>query len=107
MTVPSDTGALSVDVRTAPSQPPPRGTIAVELSVRDAQNAPKDGLTIDVVPIMPSHGHGASVKPSVEAKTGGIYVLHDVDLFMAGDWELRLTFSGTANDHATPKITIP
>jgi len=107
MTVSSDTGALRVAVRTAPSQPPPRGTITVELDVRDAHGVPQDGLAIDVVPLMPSHGHGASVKPTVVAKTGGVYLVRDVDLFMPGDWELRLTFAGPVSDHAAPKITIP
>ncbi len=106
-TATSDTGALSLVLRTSPSQPPPRGACAVELTVTDASGAPKDGLTIDVVPWMPSHGHGASVVPSVVAKGGGKYVVTDVDLFMPGEWELRTTFTGPLSDHATPKIEVP
>jgi hypothetical protein len=105
--VPSDSGALRVAIRTAPSQPPPRGTCTVEVTVTDALGAPKDGLTLEAVPWMPAHGHGAPTNPEVEAKGGGNYVVRNVDFFMPGDWELRLTFAGPLSDHAAPKITIP
>ncbi|HEY8074074.1 MAG TPA: FixH family protein [Labilithrix sp.] len=103
----SDSGALTLVVRTAPSQPPPRGTCTVELTITDATGAPKDGLVLDVVPWMPAHGHGASVRPSVVAKGGGKYVATDVDLFMPGEWELRTDVSGSTTDHAAPQITVP
>lgn len=104
-TVHTDDGALAVAVRTSPSQPPPRGTCAVELTITDASGAPKDGLALDVVPWMPSHGHGASTKPSIVAKGGGRYVLTDVNFFMPGEWELRTTIG--ASEHADPTLTIP
>jgi hypothetical protein len=103
-TATSDSG-LTVVVRTAPSQPPPRGTCTVELTITDAAGAPKDGLAVDVTPWMPAHGHGASVRPTVIAKSGGNYVVTDVSLFMPGEWELRTTIGGS--DHVTPKITVP
>src|SRR5438105_15688721 len=67
----SATGALHVDVRTAPTQPPPRGTCTVELTVTDAHGAPVDQLGVDVVPWMPAMGHGASVMPSVSPRGHG------------------------------------
>ncbi len=106
-TASSDSGALQLVLRTAPSQPPPRGTCTVELTITDAAGAPRDGLVLDVVPWMPAHGHGASVRPTVVAKGGGKYVASDVDLFMPGEWELRTSVSGPVTDHATPKITVP
>ncbi len=105
--VPSDTGALRVAVRTAPAQPPQHGTCTVELTVTDAIGASKDGLSLDAVPWMPAMGHGAPTTPQVEAKGAGKYVVKNVDFFMPGDWELRLTFSGAVSDHAAPKITVP
>jgi hypothetical protein len=106
-TVSSDTGALRIAVRTAPSQPPPRGTCAVELHVTNASGAPTDDVSIDVVPLIPSHGHGTSVKPDVVAKGGGDFVVRNVNLYMPGDWELRFTFSGSVSDHAAATITVP
>jgi hypothetical protein len=105
--VASTSGALKVAVRTAPSQPPPRGTCTVELTITDATGAPQDGLDVAVVPFMPSHGHGASVKPNVVAKGGGRYLVSNVSLFMPGSWELRATISGRVNDHATAVVTVP
>ncbi len=106
-TVKSQGGALSVAVRTSPSQPPPRGTCSVELTVTDAGGAPVDGLAVAVVPFMPSHGHGASVKPTVTPRGGGRYELTNVSLFMPGSWELRTTFTGKVEDRAAPIIDVP
>jgi hypothetical protein len=102
----SDAG-LRVEVRTSPTQPPPRGTCTVLFTIADATGAPRDGLAITVVPWMPSHDHGASVVPSVAPASGGKYVVSDVDLFMPGRWELRTTITGTATDHVTPTIDVP
>jgi hypothetical protein len=102
--VTSDTG-LHVEVRTAPTQPPPRGVCSVELTITDSSGAPRDGLALAIVPWMPSHDHGASVVPSVVAEGGGRYVASNVDLFMPGRWELRTTID--TKDHVTPTIDVP
>jgi hypothetical protein len=34
-------------------------------------------------------------------------VISDVELFMPGQWELRTTFSGPAQDSVTPSFEIP
>jgi len=101
----SDSG-LRVEVRTSPTQPPPRGTCALELSISDA-SGPRDGLSIAIVPWMPSHGHGASVVPSVSDAGAGKYVVSDVDLFMPGRWELRTTIAGNVTDHVVASIDVP
>lgn len=100
-------GGLTLALRTAPTQPPPRGTCTVELTITDASGAPKDGLGVEVVPWMTSHGHGASVKPTVTPKGGGRYVVSNVSLFMPGSWELRTNLSGPLEDHATAVVTVP
>lgn len=104
--VTGDLGRLGFEVRTAPDQPPQRGTIAVDYRV-SAAGAPVDGLSISVVPWMPAMGHGSSITPDVHAMGGGRYVITNVDLFMPGRWELKTTFSGTLDDHATPAFDIP
>jgi hypothetical protein len=107
--VTTDSGALSIDARTSPN-PIARGINALELNVKDKSGAPKDGLAISAVTWMPAMGHGASVLPTVTPKGGGVYDLTDVDLFMPGRWELRLTLNGSdssATDHSTLVFDIP
>ncbi|GAC1355909.1 MAG: hypothetical protein NVSMB47_09370 [Polyangiales bacterium] len=96
-----------VELRTAPSQPPPRGVIDVQLTITDRSGKPVDGATIGAVPWMPAHGHGASTTPTLRALGGGRYLVHDVNLFMPGRWELRLTIDGPITDHVEPTIDVP
>ncbi len=99
-------GGLTVEVRTSSADPPARGTVPIELYVTDAAGTPADDLTMVVVPFMPAMGHGASVKPVVKANGGGRYLVSNVNLFMAGRWELRTTFTGKTADHATPTLDV-
>ena len=109
-TLASDTGALTIEVRTAPEQPPTRGLFSVEYRIAEATTAahpPADGLTVSVVPWMPDMGHGASITPSVAVDGDGRYVISDVELYMPGKWQLRTTIAGAANDSAMPTFEIP
>jgi len=107
LTVVSESRELLVQVRTSP-QPPQRGTIGVELVVTSAADgATRDGLTVDLVPWMPAHGHGTSLVPTVNVEGHGTYLITNVDLFMPGHWELRTTFSGPSIDHVAPAFDIP
>lgn len=104
--VDSTSGAYSVDVRTSP-QPPRVGVGAVELRIRDRGGAPVDGLALQLSLVMPAHAHGASVKPTVEPRGGGVYVLRDVSTYMAGTWELRTVMGeGGASDQATITLDV-
>ena len=105
-TLKTDHGALSFEVRTAPAQPPTRGLISVEIVATDANGKPVDGLDLAVQPWMPEMGHGASTKPSIEAKGGGHYLISDVACFMPGRWELRTTIAGAVKDSATVAFQI-
>jgi YtkA-like len=113
-TLQSAEGALRIEVRSAPDEPPARGIDSIEYTITaggtaDAADggAPVDGLAITVVPWMPDMGHGASVTPTVTATGGGRYVVSDVELFMPGKWELRTTIAGPAEDSVTPSFQIP
>ena len=104
-TVTSDAGKLKVAAWTSPDQPPTRGMLTVKLLATDpATGAGVDGLTLDIVPEMPSMGHGTPVVPKVSASGNGVYVASDVDLFMAGRWDLRISFGGTVTDLAVVSI---
>jgi hypothetical protein len=117
LTVLSQSGALSVAVRTSP-EPPTRGDQSVEFTITDAATGgPRSGLTLEVVPWMPVMSHGTSVVPTVTEQSPGTYLIADVDMFMAGEWELRTTISGpgipssgdagVASDDVTPVLQIP
>lgn len=104
----SDSGGYTVAIRTAPDQPPTRGTSIVELSIRSASTGePLDGLSIGVVPWMPAMGHGSSVVPTVTPGGQGTYVVSNVSLYMPGRWELRTSISGMTNDSITFAFDIP
>lgn len=106
-TMKSAGAAYTIEVRTAPTQPPGRGETAVEYTITGADGAPSDGLALTIVPWMPDMGHGASVVPSVSAPGGGRYLISDVDLFMPGEWELRTTIAGQPEDSVAPSFQIP
>jgi hypothetical protein len=106
-TVTTEAGGASIAVRTAPSQPPTRGTSTIELTITSASGAPIDGLALDVVPWMAAHGHGTSARPSVTPEGRGRYVLHNVNLFMPGEWQLKISLSGSLTDHAAPVVSVP
>jgi hypothetical protein len=106
-TLTSDHGALVLEVRTAPSQPPERGRTAVDLAITDVAGHPADGLTLSVVPWMPKMGHAAPTEPAIEAMGDGHYKVSDVNLFMAGRWELLTEISGPVSDSAKVVFQIP
>jgi len=111
VTATSAGGSLSVDVRTSP-QPPIEGLQEAQVVVTDtASGQPVDGLSLTVVPWMPAMGHGTSLVPTVTAKGNGVYEIDQLSLFMAGEWELRLTFDGAppsnTGDTANPAFDVP
>ncbi len=107
VTVTSNAGKLGVSIWTAPDQPPARGMLTLKLLVQDASTrAPVDGLTFDIVPTMPAMGHGTSTVPKTEAKGNGVYIVSDVNLFMAGRWQLSMTVDGTVSDVVVAQIDV-
>jgi hypothetical protein len=106
-TLTTNAGTYRVEIRTAPAQPPLRGDLDLQLRVLDANGAPVDDLALTVVPWMPTHGHGASVVPSVTPQGNGAYNVEHVDLFMPGRWLLQMTFGANdAADHATASLDV-
>jgi len=104
--LPSDAGHFVVAVRTSP-QPPVRGVDAVQLQIADAAGSPVDGLSIEAVPWMPAHGHGTSTRPDVEPQGGGVYEITNVNLYMAGLWELRSTLQfAEGSDTVAPAFDV-
>lgn len=106
-TVASRDGRLKLAVFTSPEQPPSRGVITTKLIVTDAAKGNAvDGLQFDIAPEMPSMGHGTPTVPRVSAKGSGVYLAEDVDLYMAGRWDLRMTITGAVTDVAVVTIDV-
>jgi hypothetical protein len=97
-----------VALRAAPEQPPALGINTIQYQVTDQMGAPVTGLAITVMPWMPAHGHGGSVRPTVIEQGGGVYEAANVVLFMPGRWELRTTLAGgnTPEDSVTPSFDV-
>lgn len=106
-TAQGDDGALVIEVRTAPHQPPQRGLVDVDLRVSDSSGNPVSGLDVGVEPWMVDMGHGAPTDPVVAEEGGGRYSASDVNFFMPGRWELRMTFGGGLADRVAVKLQIP
>jgi hypothetical protein len=111
-TVTSSDGVVTIAVRWSWS-PPVVGYDAAELTLTDAAGAPMTGDTLSIVPWMPAHGHGASVAPTVNETSPGVYVAAPLDFYMSGSWQLLTTITGppvatTAfHDSAQPSVDIP
>lgn len=104
--VDSRDGKLQLSVFTTP-QPPTRGMISARLIVTDRGSARAvDGLTLAVEPHMPSMGHGTATVPRVTPKGSGTYQVDDLDLFMAGRWELRIAITGGVADAAVVPLDV-
>jgi hypothetical protein len=103
-TVTSANGAYVVTV-----YPPAGGLVqgidTLKALVTDAHsNAPIDGLTVEIVPWMPTMGHGSSAIPIVTAAGSGAYLVTDLTLFMPGTWQLRTTLG---DDSALISVEVP
>jgi hypothetical protein len=82
-----------------------QGLNTVEICVTNHEAAPVDGLAIDLVPWMPSMGHGASAIPQIQPKGSGCYDASDVALIMPGTWQLRTSLMPT--EEAVVTIEVP
>jgi hypothetical protein len=105
-TVTSAGGGLRIEVRWSPATPV-RGEDAAELTFLDGNGSAVDGLDVDVVPWMPAHGHGTSVKPDATPAGPGVELVTPVYFYMSGEWQLRMTISGKVDDSAIATVQIP
>ena len=105
LTLATTDGALGVELRTSP-QPPERGLDSAEFRIAGPTGAAVDGLSLAVLPWMPDMGHGTSLRPVVTAQGGGVYLVDNLSLFMAGRWQLRTTISGAASGSVVPEFEI-
>ena len=102
----SDAGGLHIELRSAP-EPLVRGQNVGQIRITDGGGQPVDGLTLTLFPWMPTHGHSTSVQPAITPAGPGVFIVNPLYLFMAGQWELRMTFEGGIHDTATALVEIP
>jgi len=105
-TVGSTSGALQVALRSVPD-PPVRGQNVGQLTLTDGTGQPVDGVTVEILPWMPSHGHGTSEAVGVTDQGGGVFIANPLYLFMAGEWQIQMKFQGAIDDTATATLEIP
>lgn len=105
-TVASTSGALQVALRSVPD-PPVRGQNVGQLTVTDASGQSVAGVTVEVLPWMPSHGHGTSEAVEVTDQGSGVFITNPLYLFMAGEWQIQMKFQGAIDDTATAIVEIP
>lgn len=104
--IPTDSGNLQLSLWTSP-QPPVKGLNEALYRVVDSSSQPVDGLTIGVVPFMPSHGHGSAATAEVMPLGAGYYLVTPVYLTMSGPWQLRTSIDGADHDAVIPVVDIP
>jgi hypothetical protein len=102
----STSGNLSLTIKSSPTSPPQRGNGSLEYLITDSSGNPVDGLTVSVLPWMVQMGHGSSITPCVMSEGNGVYVVNNVYLFMAGEWQLRTTVSGPTTDSFSPTVQV-
>jgi hypothetical protein len=94
-------GILSFRFPELDPSPPAKGSNTFHLQISDASGAPITG-DLGVNLLMPDHGHGTSVVPSVsfDASTNE-YTVTPLYLFMAGVWRIQFdAYAGSQSDGA-------
>ncbi len=85
--------------------PPFEGDNRWTVRVLDPGGEPLSGLTIEVYPFMPDHGHGTAVQAVVTpVSPDGTYEIEPLNLFMSGVWVVRLTLVDPATSTELDRV---
>jgi hypothetical protein len=103
-TVTSESGRLTAAIFSAPVV---RGVNSLKLHITDDAGHAQDGLALSVTPWMVSHAHGTSVIPIVAPLGNGDYVVDEIDLFMPGRWQIRVSVTAPMTDALTAAMDVP
>jgi hypothetical protein len=103
--VTSDAELFRAALIDASPAPPARFVNDWQLEFELVGEASLDDLQVEVTPWMPDHGHGSANPISIKAgDIAGSYSVTNIDLFMAGYWEVHLDLEaadGSWSDRAT------
>ena len=83
-------GLMTFKLMSSTPAPPARGDNTWELDIVDTTGAPVAGATVTVVPFMPDHNHGTSIKAQVTETSPGHYEATPVNLWMVGFWQITV-----------------
>jgi len=99
---PGELGVLSFRLSAVEPAPPAKGNNVFQLEISDAAGEPIEGdLHVDLK--MPDHGHGTSVKPTIDFDPQTEqYTVSPLYLFMPGVWRIQLEAYAGAAAGATP-----
>ncbi len=104
----TDDTLYQIEIRTAPTQPPPRAGATLDVHIADAAGHDVDGVTLEIVPWMAAMNHGTQVDPVITPQGKGHYTCYPLELFMAGTWQLRMKLKkGTRESHVVPTVDVP
>ena len=77
------------------------GLNEMDVIIHDKDDRDVTGANVSIIPYMPVHRHGVDITPMVMERGGGTYSARNVDITMAGKWDLRVRISTVmANDEA-------
>ena len=89
--VSTDGGTYVVDWQTTPETIPLNETFSIDVSVTLSDGAVADDVNLEVNAVMPAHGHGMDVEPSVSGGEDGAFTVDGMLLHMSGEWLLTFT----------------
>jgi hypothetical protein len=89
LTKASTSGAYQIVLVDADPAPPALYTNTWTIKVENGSGAPMTDAELNVVPFMPDHGHGTSVKANVTAQPDGTMSVTPLYLFMGGVWRVE------------------
>lgn len=92
----SASGAYRIVLAKADPGPPAIGVNAWTIRAEDAAGTATPSATLRVLPFMPDHGHGTSVKAQISSLPDGAFSVTPLYFFMGGVW--RVEFNPAAGD---------
>jgi YtkA-like len=107
----SDQGKIKIVLSAVPEGPMNAGNDAVQIALTDPKTGkPVDKEQIELVPFMPTMGHGTDVIPQCQEmgheQGKGQYLCTNVNLYMPGEWQLRFKFVTPVSDSAAPNLEV-
>ena len=97
MALTSSDGAMVFTLTSSDPAPPADTNNTWKVKIADGSGNPVEGASLSVVPTMPYMGHGTPIKPEITAQSGGVYSIAEVNLFMAGIWEVTINATTPTN----------
>lgn len=106
-TVPSNDGNYTVRWRMTPSKVPLRDPFGMDVRVLDKHTGQPSEAVLSVSAMMPHHGHGMNVAPSVTRGADATYRVENMLFHMPGYWEIYFDLTaGGRLERAQSEVTL-